>query len=80
VSWIPKGSLKPVPDAAEPPSKEEIKELIESGAFTASVDGINEDEEEMEEEEISEVDHAKAVAEASNSKKASSRLMMLLLE
>ncbi|KAF3506355.1 hypothetical protein F2Q69_00009087 [Brassica cretica] len=47
-----KGSLKPVPDAAEPPSKEEIKELIESGAFTASVDGINEDEEEMEEEEI----------------------------
>ncbi|KAF2615412.1 hypothetical protein F2Q70_00013115 [Brassica cretica] len=38
ISWIPKGSLKPVPDAAEPPSKEEIKELIESGAFTASVD------------------------------------------
>lgn len=35
LSWIPKGSLKPVPDAAEPPSKEEIKELIESGAFTA---------------------------------------------
>ncbi|KAF2577477.1 hypothetical protein F2Q68_00006199 [Brassica cretica] len=74
VSWIPKGSLKPVPDAAEPPSKEEIKELIESGAFTASVDGTNEDEEEMKEEEISEVDHAKAVAEASNSKKASSTM------
>ncbi|RID50237.1 hypothetical protein BRARA_H00980 [Brassica rapa] len=51
LSWIPKGSLKPVPDAAEPPSKEEIKELIESGAFTASVDGSDEDEEEMEEEE-----------------------------
>ena len=35
LSWIPKVSLKAVPDAAEPPSKEEIKELIESGAFTA---------------------------------------------
>ena len=33
LSWIPKGSLKAVPDAAEPPSKEEIKELIASGAF-----------------------------------------------
>ncbi|KAL0727541.1 hypothetical protein Bca4012_023634 [Brassica carinata] len=80
LSWIPKGSLKAVPDAAEPPSKEEIKELIESGAFVGSVDGSNEDEEEeMEEEEggdqISEVDRAKAVAEAfgksSNSKSSS---------
>lgn len=33
VSWIPKGNLKAVPDVAEPPSKEELKELIESGAF-----------------------------------------------
>ncbi|KAJ4912637.1 Transducin/WD40 repeat-like superfamily protein [Raphanus sativus] len=81
LSWIPKGSLKAVPDAAEPPSKEEIKELIESGAFVGSVDGSNEDEEEMEEEEevggdqISEVDRAKAVAEAfgksSNTKSSS---------
>ncbi|KAL0790998.1 hypothetical protein Bca101_007244 [Brassica carinata] len=42
------------------------------------VDHANEDEEEMKEEEISEVDHAKAVAEAfgksSNSKKASSTM------
>ncbi|CAH8383529.1 unnamed protein product [Eruca vesicaria subsp. sativa] len=81
LSWIPKGSLKPVPEAAEPPSKEEIKELIESGAFSASVDGSNEDEEEIEEDgdEISEVDHAKAVAEAfgksSNSKNVSSSSM-----
>ncbi|CAH8345826.1 unnamed protein product [Eruca vesicaria subsp. sativa] len=80
VSWIPKGSLKAVPDAAEPPSKEEIKELIESGAFVGSVDGSNEDEYEIDEEEedgdeISEVDRAKAVAEAfgksSNSKSSS---------
>lgn len=33
VSWIPKGNLKAVPDVAEPPSKEELKELIEIGAF-----------------------------------------------
>ncbi|ESQ55495.1 hypothetical protein EUTSA_v10024971mg [Eutrema salsugineum] len=78
VSWIPKGSLKAVPDVAEPPSKEEIKELIESGAFGTSVDGSQEDGEEIEEDgnQISEVDHAKAVAEAfgksSNSKNASS--------
>ncbi|CAH2078587.1 unnamed protein product [Thlaspi arvense] len=84
VSWIPKGSLKAVPDVAEPPSNEEIKELIESGAFAGSVDGSHEDEEEIEEEEeedgneVSEVDHAKAVAEAfgksSKSKKASSSM------
>ncbi|KAG5413418.1 hypothetical protein IGI04_000985 [Brassica rapa subsp. trilocularis] len=81
LSWIPKGSLKAVPDAAEPPSKEEIKELIESGAFVGSVDGSNEDGEDIEEEEeedgdqISEVERAKAVAEAfgksSNSKSSS---------
>lgn len=67
VSWIPKGNLKAVPDVAEPPSKEELKELIESGAFARNVEGSNEDEEEEIEEdgeEISEVDHAKAVAEA----------------
>ncbi|VVB12529.1 unnamed protein product [Arabis nemorensis] len=66
VSWIPKGALKSVPNVAEPPSKEEIKELIESGAFARSVDGSHEDEEEVEEDgnQISEVDHAKAVAEA----------------
>ncbi|XP_010449447.1 PREDICTED: periodic tryptophan protein 1 homolog [Camelina sativa] len=80
VSWIPKGNLKAVPDVAEPPSKEELKELIESGAFARSVDGSNEDEEEIAEdgEEISEVDRAKAVAEAfgksSKSKIASSSM------
>ncbi|KAG7542302.1 WD40 repeat [Arabidopsis thaliana x Arabidopsis arenosa] len=80
VSWIPKGNLKAVPDVAEPPSKEDLKELIESGAFARSVDDSNEDEEEIEEdgEEISEVDHAKAVAEAfgksSKSKAASSSM------
>ncbi|CAN8274565.1 unnamed protein product [Cochlearia groenlandica] len=85
LSWIPKGALKAVPDVAEQPSKEEIKELIESGAFTKNVEGSDEEEvqEEIKEEdgdgdEISEVDHAKAVAEAfsksSKSKIASSSM------
>lgn len=33
VSWIPKGVCKPVPEAAEPPSKEEIEKLIKSGVL-----------------------------------------------
>lgn len=31
ISWIPKGVSKSVPEAAEPPSKEEIEMLIKSG-------------------------------------------------
>ncbi|CAN8231406.1 unnamed protein product [Cochlearia groenlandica] len=33
LSWIPKGSLKPVPDVTKPSSKEETKEIIESNDF-----------------------------------------------
>lgn len=33
ISWIPKGVSKSVPDAAEPPSKEEIEEIIKSGVL-----------------------------------------------
>lgn len=33
VSWIPKGASKPLPEEADPPSKEEIDELIKSGAL-----------------------------------------------
>lgn len=33
ISWIPKGASKPVPEEAEPPSKEEIDELVNSGAL-----------------------------------------------
>lgn len=34
ISWIPKGVAKSVPAAAEPPSKEEIEEILKSGILT----------------------------------------------
>lgn len=33
VSWVPKGASKSVPTVADPPSKEEIEELLKSGAL-----------------------------------------------
>ena len=30
ISWVPKGASKPVPVAAEPPSKEEIEEILKN--------------------------------------------------
>ena len=33
ISWVPKGVAKSVPAVAEPPSKEEIEEILKSGAF-----------------------------------------------
>ena len=35
VSWVPKGVAKMVPEVAEPPSKEEIEELLHTGALDA---------------------------------------------
>lgn len=33
ISWIPKGASKPVPQEADPPSKEEIDELVKIEAL-----------------------------------------------
>jgi hypothetical protein len=33
IAWVPKGAPKPVPAVADPPSKEEIEEMIKSGAL-----------------------------------------------
>lgn len=33
ISWVPKGASNPVPVVAEPPSKEEIEEIIKSGGL-----------------------------------------------
>ena len=33
ISWIPKGVSKSLPSVVEPPSKEEIEEMIKSGAL-----------------------------------------------
>lgn len=39
VSWVPKGAPKAVPEEAEPPSKEEIEEMIKSGALEQPEEG-----------------------------------------
>ena len=33
ISWLPKGAANPVPAVADPPSKEEIDEIVKSAAF-----------------------------------------------
>ncbi|EXC30776.1 Periodic tryptophan protein 1-like protein [Morus notabilis] len=33
ISWVPKGASQPVPSVADLPSKEEIEEIVQSGAF-----------------------------------------------
>lgn len=33
IAWVPKGASKPEPEVAELPSKEEIEELIKTGAL-----------------------------------------------
>ncbi|RXH76825.1 hypothetical protein DVH24_019713 [Malus domestica] len=43
ISWVPKGVSKPVPSVADPPTKEEIEELIKTGALEKSGDAESED-------------------------------------
>ncbi|KAI9160214.1 hypothetical protein LWI28_006238 [Acer negundo] len=76
VSWVPKGASKSVPEEAQLPSKEEIEELITSGALEheRSEDERSEEAQEQEEDdkimdvdaakEIDRVSHALAVADA----------------
>lgn len=33
IAWLPRGAANPVPSVADPPSKEEIEEMIKSGAL-----------------------------------------------
>ncbi|KAH7519987.1 hypothetical protein FEM48_Zijuj08G0095800 [Ziziphus jujuba var. spinosa] len=65
ISWIPKGASKPVPEEAEPPSKEEIDELVKSGALERDDDDESEDE-----DGDMEVDATKQSGEAAKSSKA----------
>ncbi|CAI0453631.1 unnamed protein product [Linum tenue] len=72
VSWLPKGVAKAVPVVAELPSKEEIEELLKSGALedgeesgSEAEDGDTEVDAEMETNEASQ---ALAVAEALGAK------------
>uniref|UniRef100_A0A7C9CL02 Uncharacterized protein n=1 Tax=Opuntia streptacantha TaxID=393608 RepID=A0A7C9CL02_OPUST len=48
ISWVPKGVAKTVPEVAEPPSKEEIQEMLESGVLdSADVDLEEEEDNDM---------------------------------
>ncbi|CAN0857630.1 Uncharacterized WD repeat-containing protein C17D11.16 [Linum grandiflorum] len=42
LAWLPKGVAKSVPDVAEPPSKEEIEELLKSSALEESEESLSE--------------------------------------
>ncbi|KAM3374739.1 periodic tryptophan protein 1 [Capsicum galapagoense] len=70
ISWIPKGVAKSVPAEAEPPSKEEIEEILKSSLLDKREDSDDEEaEEEMhvdesKENEDDEVAHALAAADA----------------
>ncbi|KAJ4822978.1 hypothetical protein Tsubulata_000347 [Turnera subulata] len=68
LSWIPKGVAKSVPEVAEPPSKEEIEEMIngDAGGDSGS-EAEEEDEKDMDldaAKESGEVEQALAVANA----------------
>ncbi|KAL6527649.1 hypothetical protein OROMI_029460 [Orobanche minor] len=51
ISWVPKGVSKSVPAAADPPSKDEIEEILKSGVL-----GIREETESEENDETMSVD------------------------
>nr|UUJ75346.1 WD40 transcription factor [Juglans regia] len=68
IAWLPRGAANPVPSVADPPSKEEIEEMIKSGALEPSGDGDSEeDDEDMNVDAAKEADeaaHALEVADA----------------
>ncbi|KAJ6907189.1 periodic tryptophan protein 1 [Populus alba x Populus x berolinensis] len=69
VSWVPKGVAKSVPSVADPPSKEEIEELIKASDLERSGEdsGSEEDDQEMDVDaakQTGEVSQALAVANA----------------
>ncbi|XVF61013.1 hypothetical protein PTKIN_Ptkin08bG0093900 [Pterospermum kingtungense] len=68
IAWVPKGASKPEPAVAELPSKDEIEDMIKSGALDTSEDNGTEDEDEDmdagEEKQTGEVAQALAVADA----------------
>lgn len=74
ISWIPKGVSKSVPEAAEPPSKEEIEMLIKSGILDGSGDGeIERDDEDMDVEYVKEADEVAQALLVANALEKSSK-------
>ncbi|KAL6007138.1 hypothetical protein ACLOJK_032634 [Asimina triloba] len=74
VCWIPKGVSKIVPVVVEPPSKEEIEDILKKGDLRRSGDSEDEDDEEMDVdavEKIDEISQALAAADALGKKSGS---------
>ncbi|KAL3827940.1 hypothetical protein ACJIZ3_016742 [Penstemon smallii] len=78
VSWVPKGASKSVPSLAEPPSKEEIEEILKSGILERREESENEEDDENMDVETSKQDddlaHALAAADALGKASKSSNL------
>ncbi|KAK1266792.1 Histone-binding protein MSI1 [Acorus gramineus] len=75
--WVPKGASKPVPVVAEPPSKEELEEMLISGFLDISNDSDGDGDEEMEDRpsnDMDEINHALAAADALGQTSASMNL------
>ncbi|XP_074558735.1 uncharacterized protein LOC141814695 [Curcuma longa] len=71
ISWVPKGASKVSPVVVEPPSKEEIEEILRTGALEKSGDSDVEEGEDMDVDasiEEDEVVHALAAAKALSNK------------
>ncbi|KAG1342839.1 putative WD repeat-containing protein C17D11.16 [Cocos nucifera] len=67
VCWVPKGASKTVPEVAEPPSQEEIDQIIATGALERRGDSEGEEDEDMDidaSHEVDEVSIARAAARA----------------
>ncbi|GFP81995.1 periodic tryptophan protein 1 homolog [Phtheirospermum japonicum] len=65
ISWVPKGVSKSVPTAADPPSKEEIEELLKSGVLETREESENEvNDENMNVEQNDELSRALSAADA----------------
>ncbi|XP_059066869.1 uncharacterized WD repeat-containing protein C17D11.16 isoform X2 [Cryptomeria japonica] len=65
VCWVPKGIAKPLPDSVEPPSQEEIQELLK-----LPVESGSDDNESSEEDNNSEEENEGMVVETNKSKDA----------
>ncbi|XP_068643116.1 uncharacterized WD repeat-containing protein C17D11.16-like [Aristolochia californica] len=66
VCWVPKGASKAEPVVAEPPTQEEIEEIIKTGALEKREESDDEDDENMEVDATKRVDEISHALTASN--------------
>ncbi|KAL1541949.1 hypothetical protein AAHA92_26100 [Salvia divinorum] len=64
ISWVPKGFANSVPTAADPPSKEEIEEIVKSGVLDTREGG--DDDEDMSDDEFGQDDDLSNALSAAN--------------